>query len=211
MIKLFVFDCDDILLDWCAGMREYLITKYPSIKFNTYYPVSYDLDGWIASDLIPPASEFIDDFANSVYFEHLPAVDMAVECIQLLRSEANRVADDVEFCVLTKCGLGTNGLTLLKRVMNIENTFGKNIFDNIYVIETYQSKHSILEGLNQRYHILGVVDDNVHNNYISSCLNLPSYMLRRSHNMKASLPTDVVVCEDWEELYSNLYHQLLAG
>lgn len=208
MTKLFVFDCDDILLDWCEGMRAYLITKYPEIEFNTYYPMSYDLDGWVASTHIPPASEFMDDFANSEYFEHIPAVDMAVECVKLLRSEANRVADDVEFCVLTKCGLGTNGITLLMRTMNIQNVFGDEIFDNIYVIESYQSKHAILEGLKSRYDVLAVVDDNARNNYISSCLNLPSYMLRRSHNMKVSLPTDVVVCEDWEELYSNLFQQL---
>lgn len=202
--KLFVFDCDDILLDWCAGMRAYLITKYPDIEFNSYYPTSYDLAGWVASEHIPPASEFIADFADSEEFQHLQPMELAPECVKLLKHEIDLLEADVEMCVLTKCGLGKNGSTLLRRIVNIREVFGKGVFDHVFVIEPWQSKHDILQGLKEQYNVIGVVDDNVHNNYISSCLDIPSYILKRPNNAHGSLPYDVVMCEDWDEIYSNL-------
>lgn len=206
--KLIVFDCDDILLDWCAGMRAYLITKYPDIQFNSYYPTCYDLNGWIASDHIPPASEFIAEFAESEEFQHLQPIDLSVECVSLLRSEITLMDSNVELCVLTKSGLGKNGNTLLKRVMNLRNVFGYGTFEHVFVIEPWQSKHDILQGLKEHYDVIAVVDDNVHNNYISSCLDIPSYILKRSHNRNGSLPYDVVMCEDWDEIYANLHPKI---
>lgn len=210
MRKLFVFDCDDILLDWCRGMRAYLIKKYPDIQFNTYWPLNYDLDGWIASDNIPPASQFMQDYANSDDFLSLEPLDYAVDSIRNLKKYIQSVGLDIEFCVLTKCGLGHNGITMLNRIMNIKTVFGDNAFDSIYVIETDHSKHDILQELKNRYEVCAVIDDNVKNNYISSCLNIPSYILQRSHNLNASLPNDVVLCADWPELYTYLYDIISA-
>ncbi|WNV47465.1 hypothetical protein ENKO_362 [Klebsiella phage fENko-Kae01] len=187
--KVVVFDCDEILLDHLGGLREYVKDHF-DIVTKTEYPTEYCLEEWLGLDAVQ-VQEVIKQFNQTAYeFGLLKPLEGAQSLLCALR----HTYPDVVFAVLTKSGTFGHGEVL--RHVNIHNVY-PNIFDEIHIVEMYESKRGVLSKLKQQYDVVCLVDDYIMNIETALALEIPGIMLKRPHNEKYKVRTDFTFVENW--------------
>jgi hypothetical protein len=114
--------------------------------------------------------------------------------MKALRSENENVA----FIVVTKSGTFGHGEVLRK--VNLINVFG-DIFDDIIILENYQSKRSTYAKLKEQYDIVTVVDDHLANIDVAQTLGLDTVVLECSHNIESIDDPRYQFVQDWNQMY----------
>jgi FMN phosphatase YigB (HAD superfamily) len=201
--KAIVIDCDEIMLDHLGGLREYVKKKY-GITTPTEYPTEYGLEKWLNMNQVQ-VQEVLKQFNERSYeFGLLKPINGAPALLNALR-HAN---PDAHFVVLTKSGTGGHGEVLRK--VNIQNVF-PDIFDEIRIIEMYESKRGELAKLQVKYDVVCLVDDYIENIETAISLGIHGIMLSRPHNQEYSSRNDFYFTGNWAGIIHNIIIHMHKG
>lgn len=172
----FLFDCDDVLLDWHSGFIEFL-------RGEGYLPCpagpqDWDLAHWIGCSS-EDARRAVLRFNASPAFGRLDAMPGAINTIFELRSQGHTID------VITSCG-ATHALRMA-RMDNLNAVFqnpmvrGKPPFGKLHILDIGVSKFETL----MRYDPSCVfVEDNFSHARSGAIRGMKSYCIRRSHNRR---------------------------
>ena len=194
--KAVILDCDEILLNHLGGFKKY-VEKYYDIE-TVGEPMQYNLQDWLQCD----GERVMDLLKNfnfySVEFGLLEPMDIhTVPAMKELRREN----PDVAFIVVTKSGTFGHGEVLRK--VNLINVFG-DIFDDVIILENYQSKRSTYAKLKEQYDIVTVVDDHLANIDVAQSLGLDTLVLKCSHNADSTDDPRYQFVNDWGQMFFHI-------
>ncbi|WP_181173126.1 hypothetical protein [Mesorhizobium sp. B2-4-1] len=167
-MKHFIFDCDDVLLDWVGGFRDFLvgIGHAPAEP----RPRDWSMAEWIGIE-DAATLRLIEVFNSSPAFGQLKPYDDALEMVRQLKDEGHTLT------VLTSCSDDPNIVDL--RVKNLRDCFG-DVFPRVICLPLGQSKSQWLEVLRP-----GIwIEDNYKNALIGQAAGHKTFILRRPHNRK---------------------------
>ena len=183
-----IFDCDDVLLDWMGGFRQYAATR---LQYSlTGEPQSWHMGEWLGtSDEV--ALELVAEFNASVHFGRLLPVEGAVEVLWRLHW-----SDITRLHVVTSCS--SDPKTVQMRRDNLEAHFGLGTFDSIHCLDLGQPKTKIL----QAWDSVIWVEDNYKNALMGADLGHRTFIRKRPHNAEYQDLHDerLTWFETWEQL-----------
>ncbi|WNA16064.1 hypothetical protein XaC1_421 [Xanthomonas phage XaC1] len=194
-----IFDCDDILLDYMEGLKKFVEKHYDI--YPAGYSTDYVLNEWLGVDEYT-CQEIINHFNHNSYeFGLLKQLEDGLSTeLLILYNHAKK--HDTDLVVLTKSGKKGHGEVLRK--VNLMNTFG-DIFSEIIIIETNETKRASLLKLKSKYNVLCFVDDYVGNIDDGIKCGINSVLIERHHNVKHKGKEQYVFFKDWELLIDYLY------
>lgn len=190
-----IFDCDDVLLNWQSAFAMYLGDRGITVK--TQGPDKWCLSDWIGC---APASAraWVELFNGSESFGHMRAMPGAFETIWRLHDAGDTID------ILTACG--DRATTRQMRQSNIDKLFmrdGRSPFKNVVsFLPLGASKADALLGYTRVYPVgdLRFVEDNYDHALAGSRVGITSYCLRRSHNRHQETTGSVVWIDGLHEL-----------
>lgn len=198
--KAVIFDCDEILLDHLGGFAKY-VKKYYDIE-TVGSPVQYHLQDWLQCD----GEQVMELLKNFNFYSHEfgllePMDEYVVEKMKHLRN----LHPDVAFIVVTKSGTFGHGEVLRK--VNLINVFG-DIFDDIIILENYQTKRGTYMILQNRYDVVTVVDDHLVNIDVAQQVGLDTVVLECSHNASEKQNPNYNFVEDWRDMFEYIDNKI---
>lgn len=167
---MIIFDCDDVLLDWCGGFRSWFNeTRGASIKGE---PGSWDMSAWLG---VPKESvrPLIVEFNASNSFNWLKPMPGAVQAVR-------RLGEKHKLCVLTACSEDPQVQAM--RRFNLFMVFGAGAFADVFCLPLGGSKEQHLDALFTLHGPCAWVEDNVTHARVGKEIGHTSYVLRRPHN-----------------------------
>lgn len=198
--KAVILDCDEILLNHLGGFKKY-VQKYYDIE-TVGEPQQYNLQDWLCCD----AEQVMDLLKNFNFYSYEfgllePMDEYVVDKMKELRSRY----PDVAFIVVTKSGTFGHGEVLRK--VNLINVFG-DIFDDIIILENYQTKRGTYMILQNRYDVLTVVDDHLVNIDVAKEVGLDTVVLECSHNVAQKDNPNYNFVQDWRGMFTYLDNKI---
>lgn len=192
--KAVILDCDEILLNHLGGFKKY-VQKYYDIQ-TVGEPQQYNLQDWLCCD----AEQVMDLLKNFNFYSYEfgllePMDEFVVDRMKQLRSRY----PDVAFIVVTKSGTFGHGEVLRK--VNLINVFG-DIFDDIIILENYQTKRGTYLKLQNQYDVVTVVDDHLVNIDVAQQVGLDTVVLECSHNVSEKNNPNYKFVEDWCDMFT---------
>lgn len=178
----FIFDCDDVLLNWQDGFIEYIWGR--GYRPNLEGPSDWNLAEWIGCT-DKQARDLITYFNNSSHFGNLRPCDGAVDLLWKLKL-AGHTMD-----VLTCCGT-THGVRY-RRSMNLMEHFARPAefevrepYSEVQILDLGASKFEALHQYTRMpiFDNIIFVEDNFSHARSGVLNGIKSYCLRRSHNRK---------------------------
>ena len=130
-MKKILTDCDGVLLDWEVAFHKWMSAK----GYNKVVHGIYDLD--VAYNI--PSHEkrnVVREFNESAWMGFLPVLRDALPGV------ARLVEAGYTFDVITSLSLDEKAKML--RISNLENIFGKNVFDEVICLDTGADKDEAL-------------------------------------------------------------------
>lgn len=180
-MKHFIFDCDDVLLDWQSGFAEFL-SKYYGIIVDPVGPPEWCLSHWIG---VSPSDSrrLVLEFNASVHFGGLKACAYAKEVVWTLKGAGHGVS------LVSACG--TEFDVRKSRMTNLFGEFSKpkiggyyHAFEPVHLLSLGSSKFDYLYNFTRNHYPGEVVfvEDNYTHARAGVANGIKSYCLRRSHN-----------------------------
>ena len=176
----FIFDCDDVLLDWESGFIAFL--QSIGYRPNPAGPADWNLAPWIGCDN-DEARKLVDRF-NDNYgrFRDLPSMQHAYEAVWAAHDAGHRVH------VITCCG--DSDKRKMARLRNLDQRFARwngscdyeTPFTDIHILPMGSSKADAL-----RHYPAGsyFFDDSIAHARTASWMGMIATCMRRSHNRDA--------------------------
>lgn len=197
----FIFDCDDVLLNWQEGFIEYVWSR--GYRPDLDGPKDWNLAAWLdCTD--KQARDLIASFNASRYFGNLRPCDGAVDLLWKLKL-AGHTMD-----VLTCCGT-THGIRY-RRSMNLMEHFARPAefevrepYSDVQILDLGASKFEALREYSRMYDDVIFVDDSFRHAQSGAVCGIKSYCLRRSHNRQEEIhhpDTTVIWIDDLQEIWS---------
>lgn len=168
----YIFDCDDVLLDWMGGFLKYV--RRCGINPDPAGPTTWDMTEWL-STTPSHARHLIMDFNMTHEFSRLESIANAVSTINRLRDAGHTLS------VLTACG--DHMPTRRLRLDNLRDNFG-NMFTRIDVLPLGASKFDWLYQYTRHRDPRGavLVEDNYKHALSGAANRIKSYCIRKRHN-----------------------------
>lgn len=175
----YVFDCDDVLLDWQQGFSRFMSAR--GMDLAPEGPSQWDMADWIGCS--PDAAlSWVSRFNNSESFAYLNAMPGAYEAVWRLRDKGATIH------VLTSCGEHKQR----DRASNLNLAFGRNgsnPFSSLHCLPLGEPKLAALLDMKDDlapdpYARFVFVEDRFENADSATFQGILSYCLRRSHNRK---------------------------
>lgn len=165
--KIILTDCDGVLLDWQLTFMEWMDSKGykagPVVEYNIskVFGIS-EAEGKL----------LVKEFNQSAYMGYLPA----------LRDARSGVARLVEAGYRFHCitSLSTDKMAERQRWMNLNHTFGRNVFVGLECLDTGADKDEALEPY--RDSGLWWIEDKSENAVLGADLGLRSVLINHKHN-----------------------------
>ncbi len=131
--KIILTDCDGVLLDWCVAFNQWMAFKGYVLKNSMEYDVvnKYQITE-------PEKRKLTSEFNSSAWMGYLTPYKDAVKYVKKLHEEHGYV-----FHVITS--LSNDKFAQKLRISNLENIFGKNIFDDYTFLNTGSDKDQALK------------------------------------------------------------------
>ena len=171
----FIFDCDDVLLDWQEGFRQHLWTQF-RIYTDPTGPKSWDLSKWIGVTE-QQAKDLIAHFNRSPAFGNLKACEHAKQVIWSLHDAGHATT------LLTACGDAPSQKR--DRIENLADQFKRLDalpYESVHILPLGASKFEFLYAASRQHTHLTLVEDNFTHAQSGVVNGIKSYCLRRSHN-----------------------------
>lgn len=172
----FIFDCDDVLLDWLGGFVKFL--KANGYDVNPAGPNEWAMGSWIGCSNAE-AKHLVEMFNASPGFGQLQSCEGAAYAVWSLRDAGHTMS------VVTSCG---ESLELKQaRRANIHRVFDRNgegAFNRLTILPLGASKFDVLQSYARSHDTttLRFVEDNFENAKAGIANGIISYCLRRPHN-----------------------------
>jgi hypothetical protein len=188
MDKLILTDCDDVLLNWSLGFKNFCEIE-KGVKFSSAEPDEWNLTSWVG---VPDhtVGEWIHQFnSESWEFGALPAFHDALVNIPKL------TARDYRFICITSCS--DNSSVVKLRRANLFMMFG-DIFDEVICLPLGISKGTVLS----KYSPTFWIEDNFTNGIVGLEHGHKTIMMRRNHNRRFEKNSDprIIWCSSWGEI-----------
>jgi len=186
--KVILVDCDGVLLDWVHPFKQWM-NKLGYI-FQEQYDYKYDMHigyGLSKYDM----KKLIRFFNESAQIRFLPPLRDAIHYVSKLHREHGYV-----FHCITS--LSTDENTTILRTKNLQELFGKTVFEKIVYLDCGANKDDALE----KYVNSGCiwVEDKVENAELGLKLGLDSILITHNHNNNHS--PGIKRMFNWKEIYS---------
>jgi len=196
----FIFDCDDVLLDWQSGFTNYLHGR--GIHPDPAGPSDWDLSIWIGCSPLF-ARQLVEDFNSTRGFAHLEPMPGMKEALWCLHDAGHDIS------VLTCCG--DSPRRCRDRIGNLYRAFGRFPDKSSYYMETpWRSEDVVilplgaskLESLREAKTWRGdpvFIEDRFVYAREGVSLGIETICLRRGHNRKdeaASAGSGVIWADD---------------
>jgi FMN phosphatase YigB (HAD superfamily) len=163
------FDCDDVLLDWQNGFRDWL-WKSKGVHLSKSGPTTWDMDKWVGQ----PARPLIEQFNGSADFGYL------LPCLGAREAVAKFYARGHQLHVVTACA--TDSVIVERRTKNLDALFG-DVFTSIVCVPLGFAKSEALETIRRSSSQRPVwIEDNYKNCLLGVELGFDCWMFRRNHN-----------------------------
>ena len=200
--KAIILDCDEILLNHLGGFKKF-VQKYYDIE-TIGEPMQYNLQDWLQCD----GERVMDLLKNFNFYSYefglLEPMDQYVEDrVKALK----KMYPEVALIVVTKSGTFGHGEVLRK--VNLHNVFG-DIFDDIIILENYQSKLGTYVILQNQYDVISVVDDHLANIDVAKQVGLDTVVLECSHNVSEKNNPNYKFVKDWSEMFDYLHYKIIG-
>lgn len=199
-----IFDCDDVLLDWQEGFRNWM-GALNGIHLDPAGPSSWDMNSWVGRSAMP----FVERFNASITFGSLLPCPGAKEAVRRLYAAGNNLH------VVTACS--DDPTTVARRERNLDRVFG-DVFTSIICVPIGQSKADALrEIVDANPATVPIwVEDNVRHATTGHGLGLNAFVMRRNHNRHLETCTIATVrpmtwIDTFSELLDHLTPELLAA
>ena len=191
MNKRIIYDCDEILLNWFDGFRNFLL-RSDGIKTNPNPPSTYDMMDWIGTNdrdfILNRITRFNSNEGD--FFANLTPLPGAVSAVNKLR-EAK-----YETTVITACG--TNPKTIKARKANLKNVFGQ--FDRINCIDLGASKYPLLIQHEKSW----LIDDHIEHAESGVNANHITLLMNTKYNQSKKTYEDFTRIKNWKEAYQTI-------
>lgn len=170
----FIFDCDDVLLNWMDAFKNYL----PSVGFfpDKSGPHTWEMAEWLGTTK-PYARKLMNYFNHTPAFADLAACEGARETVWRLREEGHTCA------VLSACG--DDRKVVDARYHNVHMRFDTKFsraFDRISCLPLGASKHQWLAREGKRGIPVVLVEDNFQHALSGVTAGIKTYCVRKPHN-----------------------------
>lgn len=206
-LNALVWDCDEVLLDHMGGFYHFVKEHY-DIHPKTTHPNDYDLRNWLGGISNAEVQAMIVHF-NERSHEFGLLKPMEHNTVRIMNELREKFRND-KFIVLTKSGTGGHGEVLRK--VNLMNVFGIDMFDEIVIIEMYESKKAALLKLQSKYNVKFLIDDYYKNIETAKELDIPAVMFKASHNHHFSdYNSEYDYVTDWSNLRLKIYEIMMNG
>ena len=196
--KRILTDIDGVVLFWFKSFKEFMASRgyFPRPDEALHYDLhkSFDVPAY-EMDLL------VHEFNNSDKIRSLSPMPDAVEYITKLHKE-----EGFSFVGITS--LSSVSATRLKRIENLTNLFGEDVFEDIICLPIHSSKKDSLvhwQGLAQYW-----VEDHVRNAIDGFNLGYKTYLVSHDHNEHLETP-DGIVRVPYQTAWQEIYEQIKAG
>lgn len=181
MPKLFLTDCDEVLLDWFTGLREYMDIHYPGTPLDiSRYSLGLPKEF---------SEKVVDEYNASPYFENIPHLRDSIEYVK-------RIKDlDYKFVAITTC-LG-NEDTRRMREQNLVDLFGRDTFHEVHCLKIGTSKLHTL----QKYEPTYWIDDKLKHCESGVKAGHTSFQMIHEYNQADARPDSVIPVRTWQDIY----------
>jgi len=189
-----ILDCDDVLLDWIGGFRQYAATRLQRAVEGE--PQSWHMGEWLGTtDEV--AFELVEEFNASEHFGNLKAVEGAREVVEIWKLLTRERNANFSLHVVTSCS--SDPKTVAMRRGNLERLFGRDTFETIHCLDLGQPKKKLLQAWSSDS---VWVEDNYKNALMGADLGLATYIRKRPHNAEYQDLHDERLSwfEHWSEL-----------
>ena len=189
--KVILTDCDGVLLDWLFSFKQYMEKK----GYTEVDPTGYNIHkryGFVSKS---KSKEIAEAFNTSAAIGFLtPHLD-AKKYVKKLNQEFGYV-----FRVITSLTL--DKYAYQARLMNLENIFGKGVFDELICLDTGADKDEALEP----YRDTGCVwvEDKYANAMLGKEMGLNSFLIDLPHNRHYEYDKRV---SGWKDIYNELKNE----
>jgi hypothetical protein len=188
--KLILVDCDDVLLDWLSGFRDFC--SHALGRKIEGFPGEWKMHSWLEiepDDVKRLILEFND---GAPEFGALPPTNNAENVIPAL------AADGWRFLVVTSCSASRKVVELRRR--NLAAVFG-DVFEDVVCLDLGTPKTDVLSTLPPSWW----VEDNYRNACDGASVGHRPVMLRKKHN--ADFEADDRLCvwtDDWTDAIASM-------
>lgn len=202
----FIFDCDDVLLNWQSAFAEWHSVRYFRSPLRAEGPQTWCLGEWLGCDPAE-ARQRVAQFNASQYFGRLHPMPNAVELVYRLRFLGHTMS------VVTSCG--DSAAMRRARMQNLDAVFGAEAFQAVSILGLGASKFEYLSFASRSRNPakLVFVEDNFEHARSGIVNGITSYCLRRSHNRQeeANNPDSAVIwIDDLRSLFDRYAPQVRA-
>ena len=160
----FIFDCDDVLLDWIGGFKTFMLNTHGIVP-ATPEPDSWDMNHWVGQ----PALPLIKEFNESEAFGRLSPLPGAVDAVRSIKGGV---------AVVSSCGV-SGGPVEFRRRENLISQFGPR-FWKIVCIPLGSEKSAVLD----KFEPSVWVEDNYKHALAGVFAGHDTWIIRRPHNQK---------------------------
>lgn len=193
-MKNVIFDCDDVLLNWTEGFREYL-NRERGITCQTPSPTSWDMSNWTGLGKAKTWKEISLFNEESKDFSKLNPIDGAIDSVREIKSQGYKLH------VITSCSSHDDCVS--RRKENLTSLFG-NVFNDIHCIPLGASKENYLKIYDPSFWI----EDNVQNAIIGHKIGHKSIIRLTEHNksLTRETPPGITWASNWNEIEKEIFN-----
>jgi len=189
--KIILTDCDGVLLDWEGAFHKWMAERGYTIKTIGVYDISkaYGLEK-------KKGKRLVREFNESAWMGYLKAFRDARSGIARLYEAGYR------FHCITSLSLDKKARRL--RMYNLENIFGKGVFEELVCLDTGADKDDALA----EYADSGLwwLEDKTENAQCGLRFGLRSVLIEHAHNADCDDP-GIKKCANWVEIVDHILEQ----
>ena len=169
-MKTILVDCDDVLLEWRIGFRQFIASVH-KIETDPNGPTTWCMGEWL-KQTPEKAIELVQEFNASKFFGELnPTYGSHVALNDLY-------ARGYSIVVITSCGC--DPVSVMRRTRNLTMVF-RHLIDDIHCVPLGESKGKILAQYPEGSHW---IEDNYDNAVTGLAHGHKPFVLRKSHNLR---------------------------
>lgn len=185
--KVILVDCDGVLVDWVHGFTKWMIGR----GYEVVSPeANYDMDIMFGIER-SECKKLVRAFNESAEMRYLSPLRDAIKYVQKLHVEHGYV-----FRCITSLSLNASAGKLRRK--NLEELFGKTVFEEVVCLDTGADKDDALE----QYRGSGMywVEDKPENADLGVKLGLESLLV--AHEFNADYKGQATRVQNWKEIYN---------
>lgn len=194
MSKVILTDCDEVLFDWASPFEAWVRETYPQYRdAQGCLQDHWHVEAWLGNELAESREMirlFNGDPSKWPFFKPLPGV---VENVLKLHD------DGYKFVAITACD--TDDQTWHGRWQNLNEVFGRGVFDTLHCVGLAESKRAHLN----RYKSTYWVEDKSRHAIDGAEVGHKSFLINYKHNERdgQNIP-GVTRVNDWNDIYEHI-------